>query len=480
MQRTSEMHAGAILVRGAAHLWTGQRGTAMRQAGGTDLRVRGGLITAIGTLTPEPGERTIDATGCVIYPGWVNTHHHLFQSLLKGIPAGIDQPLVQWLAAVPVSYRHFFGHEQALRVAARVGLVELMLSGCTTVCDHQYHFYPDMPYDASAVLFDEAGKLGLRLVLARGGQTMAREMTDRLAPPEVAPVTVEQFLASVEADVHRFHDPGPMAMRRIVSAITTPNWSCRPEELRLMAREARRLGIRLHSHLSETFDYVRWAREVHGCSPLQFVEAHEWVGSDVWFAHMVHLDDEEIALCARTGTGVAHCPQSNGRLGSGIARVPEMLAAAVPVGLAVDGAASNEAADMISEAHACWLMHRADPRAGGRAVAGGGQPGGHAAALTVEDVVHIGTAGGARVLGLDGVGTLAVGMAADFAVHELDEPRYFGLHDIAVGPVASGGRPKLRALVCNGRVVVEQDTIPGLDLAGLRRDAAALVAQMNF
>jgi 8-oxoguanine deaminase len=478
MQRTSEMHADAILVRGAANLWTGQRGAAMRHAGGNDVRVRGGLITAIGRLSPEPGERVLDAADCVIYPGWVNTHHHLFQSLLKGIPAGINLPLVQWLAAVPVTYRRFFDHEQALRVAARVGLVELMLSGCTTVCDHQYHFYPGMPFDASAVLFDEAGKLGLRLVLARGGQTMAREMTDGLAPPEVAPVTVEMFLASVEADVQRFHDAGPMAMRRIVSAITTPNWSCRPEELRLMAREARRLGIRLHSHLSETFDYRRWAREVHDMTPLQFVEAHEWVGSDVWFAHMVHLDDDEIALCARTGTGVAHCPQSNGRLGSGIARVPEMLAAGMPVGLAVDGAASNEAADMISEAHACWLMHRADPRAGGRTVAGGGQPGGHAAALTVEDVVHIGTAGGARVLGLDGVGTLAVGMAADFAVYDLDEPRYFGLHDIAVGPVASGGRPKLRALVCNGRVVVERDTIPGLDLGALRRDAAALVSQM--
>jgi len=476
----NENPAGDLLVHGAAHLWTGERGAAMRHAGGTDLRVRGGVITAIGTLTPEPAERVIDASGCVLYPGWVNTHHHLFQSLLKGIPAGIDLPLVQWLAAVPVPYRRYFDQEQALRVAARVGLVELMLSGCTTVCDHQYHFYPGMPYDASQALFDEAGKLGLRLVLARGGQTMARDMTDVQAPPEVAPVTVEMFLESVEADVRRFHDPGPMAMRRIVSAITTPNWSCRPEELRLMAREARRLGIRLHSHLSETFDYVRWAREVHGITPLQFVEAHDWVGSDVWFAHMVHLSDDEIAFCARTGTGVAHCPQSNGRLGSGIARVPEMLAASVPVGLAVDGAASNEAADMISEAHACWLMHRADPRAGGRAVAGAGQPGGHAAALTVEDVVHIGTAGGARVLGLGGVGMLAVGMAADFAVYDLDGPRYFGLHDMAIGPVASGGRPTLRALVCNGRVVVEHDTIPGLDLGELRRDAAALVGRMNF
>ncbi len=475
-----------VLVRGAAHLWTGRRGVAMRHAGGTDLRVRGDVITAIGSLAPEPGERVIDARGCVIYPGWVNTYHHLFQSLLKGIPAGIDKALVPWLAAVPVPYRRHFDTERALRVAARIGLVELLLSGCSTVADHQYHYWPDMPFDASAALFDEAGRLGVRFVLCRGGQTQARAMTDGSAPPQAAPETLDGFLASIERDVQRFHEPGPMAMRRVVSAITTPNWSCRADELKPMAREARRLGIRLHSHLSESFDYVRWAREVHGCTPLQFVQQHEWVGPDVWYAHMVHLDDDEIRLCAETGTGIAHCPQSNGRLGSGIARVPEMLAVGVPVSLAVDGAASNEAADMQSEAHACWLLHRADPRAGERAAQAGrqagqhpAQPGGDAAAMTVQDVVHIGTAGGARVLGLDGVGTLEVGKAADFAVYDLDDPRYFGLHDAAIGPVASGGRARLRALLVAGRVVVENDTIPGLDLAELRREAHQLVDAMQ-
>ena len=220
---------------------------------------------------------------------------------------------------------------------------------------------------------------------------------------------------------------------------------------------------------------MRWAREVHGCTPLQFVERHEWVGPDVWYAHMVHLDDDELRLCAETGTGIAHCPQSNARLGSGIARIPEALALGVPVSLAVDGAASNEAADMASEAHAAWLMHRADPRAGAR----GTQPGGLAGAMTVEDVVHIGTAGGARVLGLDGVGTLEVGKAADIAIYDLSEPRHFGLHDPAIGPVASGGRTPLRALLVQGRVVVDKDRIPGLDLAQLRADAQRLVSRMT-
>lgn len=464
-----------LLVKGAAHLLTGRR-DAPRATGGNDVRVRGGVITALGTLAPEPGERVIDARGCVVYPGWVNTHHHLFQSLLKGIPGGIDLALVPWLAAVPVKYRRFFDREEMLRIAARVGLVELALSGCSTVCDHQYHYYPGIPFDASAVVFEEAERLGLRFVLARGGQTQARAMTDGEAPPQVTPETLDAFLASVEHDVNRFHQRGPMPMRQVVSAITTPNWSCRPEELKLMAREARRLGIRLHSHLSETYDYVRWAREVHDCTPLEFVESHDWVGPDVWYAHMVHLDDGELKRCAETGTGIAHCPQSNARLGSGIARIPEALALGVPVGLAVDGAASNEAADMASEAHMAWLVHRADPRAAAR----GPQPGGLAHAMTVEDVVHIGTAGGAKMMGLQGVGTLEVGQAADIAVYDLDDPRHFGLHDPALGPVASGGRATLRALLVHGRTVVEQGRIPGLDLAALRADAQRLVSAMTL
>ncbi len=463
-----------LLIRGADHLWTGLRGTAMRASGGNDLRVRGGVITDIGTLASEPGERVLDAAGCVIYPGWVNTHHHLFQSLLKGIPAGVNLGLVAWLGAVPVPYRRHFDREETLRLAARIGLVELLLSGCTTVADHQYHYYPGMGFDASAAVFEEATRLGVRFVLCRGGQTVARAMTDAQAPPHAAPETLDQFMAAVERDARRYHDPGPMAMRRVASAITTPNWSCKADELRPMAREARRLGIRLHSHLLESYDYVRWAREMHGCSVLQFVEQHEWVGADVWFAHMVHMDDADLRLAAATGTGIAHCPQSNARLGSGIARIPEALALGVPVSLAVDGAASNEAADMISEAHAAWLMHRADPRAGARGV----QPGGLAHAMTVEDVVHIGTQGGARVLGLAGVGTLEVGKAADLAVYELDQPRHFGLHDPAIGPVASGGRPTLRALLVQGRTVVENDRIPGLDLEQLRRDAQAAVQLM--
>jgi 8-oxoguanine deaminase len=459
------MLASGLLIQGAAALWTGLEGAAARRdvaALGADVRVRGRRIEAIGRLKPEPGETVLNASGCVLMPGWVNTHHHLFQSLLKGVPAGLDLALVPWLSAVPVAYRRHFDHEAVLRTAARVGLVELLLSGCTTVADHQYHHYPDMPFDASAAVFDEAAALGVRLVMARGGQTQARAI-DVDPPPQCRPETLEQFMAGIERDAQRFHDSAPDAMRRVVSAPTTPTWSVPPEHLVPIARQARALGLRLHSHLSETADYVRYCREVHGCSPVDFVERHEWLGPDVWFAHMVHLSAQEIAQVAASGTGVAHCPQSNCRLGSGVAPVAAMRAAGVPVSLAVDGAASNEAADMLSEAHLAWLLHRA---------VGGAQ------AMGVGDVVAMGTRAGAQVLGLEAVGSLQVGQQADIVVWSPDEVAHAGLHDIGLAPVVSG-RCRARFVLVAGDVRVREGRVPGLDLDALKHEAAAAVAHMQ-
>ncbi|NBD21063.1 amidohydrolase family protein [Aquabacterium fontiphilum] len=452
-----------VLIKNAQAMLTGLPGVQARipPEQGRDLRVQGALIHEIGTLTPRDGERVIDASDCVLMPGWVNTHHHLFQSLLKGIPAGIDAGLMAWLSAVPVAYRRHFDHDAVLRLAARLGMVELLLSGCTTVADHQYHYYPGMPFDASAAVFEEAARLGVRFVLCRGGQTITRAI-DVNPPPQVRPETLDQFLNAIERDVQRWHDPSPMSMRRVVSAPTTPTWSVAVDHLRPIAEHARSLGIRLHSHLSETADYVRYCREVHGCTPVDFVGEHGWLGDDVWYAHLVHLSPAEIDTLVRTGTGMAHCPQSNGRLGSGVAPAPAMLRAGGAVSLAVDGAASNEAADMAHEAHTAWLVHRAV---------------GGPAALTTDEVVHMGTAGGARVLGLPGVGTLAVGQAADLVLVPLNEPRHWGLHDAGVAPVASGAY-RARTVLCAGRVVVDNGEIPGLDLAQLHAEADAAVRVM--
>ncbi|WP_029591720.1 amidohydrolase family protein [Franconibacter pulveris] len=465
----------AILIKNCAAMLTGERHAPRSPA--RDIRIRDGVIREMGELTPQADERVIDARDCVAYPAWVNTHHHLFQSLLKGEPQGLNQSLSAWLAATPYRFRGAFD-EQTFRIAARIGLVELLRSGCGTVADHHYLYWPDMPFDGAAVLFEEADALGMRFVLCRGGATQTRGLESDL-PTALRPEKFDAWMADVERLTAKYHQPGAHAFRQVVMAPTTTLHSTTPQELRESARLARSLGIRLHSHLSETVDYLDAARAKFGMTPLQFCAEQEWTGEDVWFAHLVKLLPEEIRLLGETGSGIAHCPQSNGRLGSGIADLVALEAAGVKVSIGVDGAASNEAADMQSETHAAWLLQRArkgmlaKPRYEGGQFEGGGD------AATIEDVVRWGTAGGAQVLGLTGTGTLAPGQAADIALYRLDDPRYFGLHDIAIGPVACGGRAYLKALLVGGRVAVEEDRVPGLDLAALGRQAQEAVLTLQ-
>ena len=464
-----------MLLRHAAAVLTGLRGAAARSRA-TDLRIAGGVITEMGRgLAAQEGERVLDASDCVVYPGWVNTHHHLFQSLLKGVPAGIDATLTPWLKSVPYAHRGGFD-EATLRLAARIGIVELMLSGCTTVADHHYLYWPGMEYDPTEVLFDEAARLGVRFMLLRGGATQTRD-AEAGAPAHLRPESLDALVGSVEAAARRYHQRGPRPRTRVAMAPTTVTISLNTGEAREVARAARAIGVPLHSHLSETVSYIEHCRQAFDRLPVEYAAEQEWLGPDVWFAHLVHLSASEMRLLADSRTGIAHCPQSNGRLGSGVAPAPALDRLGARVSLGVDGAASNEAADMLSEAHQCWLMHRAHAGAASRArPEGAGEAGGDA--VTVEQVVRWGSAGGAEVLGFDGVGTLAVGQAADLAVYDLDEPRYFGLHDPALGPVVSGGRPRLRWLVADGRVLVEDDAIPGLDMAALRADARSAVQRL--
>ncbi|MFL9998290.1 Cytosine/adenosine deaminase [Burkholderia sp. GAS332] len=468
----------STLIRNAAAIMTGGRGTAddPSRVKGPDIRIVGDTIDAIGALTPRPGETVVDATDCVIYPAWVNTHHHLFQSLLKGDTAGLDATLTPWLAATPYRFRALFD-ERRFRLAARIGLIELARSGCATVADHNYVYYPGMPFDSSAILFEEAEKLGLRFVLLRGGATQTRQLEAEL-PTALRPETLDTYVADIERLAARYHDASPRAMQRVVMAPTTVLYSISPREMRETAAVARRLGLRLHSHLSETVGYQDSAHSMYRQSPVAFCGEHDWLGSDVWYAHLVKVDADEIALLAQTGTGVAHCPQSNGRLGSGICPVREMADAGVPVSIGVDGAASNEAADMISEVHMTWLAQRARLGMMAQPTYRGGSFEGGAGAASVADVVHWGTAGGARVMGLDEVGKVAVGYAADLAVYRLDDPRYFGLHDPAIGPVASGGRPSLAVLFSAGKRVVVDDQIEGVDLGALAREARGAVREL--
>ena len=449
----------AMLIENATGIFTGLAGPAMRATG--QIRIRDGVIVEIGALEPRPDEQRLDARGGVVYPGLVSTHHHLFQSVLKGVRAGIDLPLAGWLRSVP--YRFWSKiDEEALAVAARIGLTELLLSGTTTVADHHYLFSDSFRFEPAQVIFEVARSLGLRLVLCRGGATVARHVdpTQSMPPPVEA---LDRMLQSVEACAQRFHDASPGSLSRVALAPTTPTWSLDPGELRETIAAARRMKLRLHSHLSETSDYVDFCLSVHGKRPVHWLADHDWLGEDVWFAHLVHLDAEELRILASTGTGMAHCPQSNCRLGSGVAPADAMARLGGAVSLGVDGAASNEAADMLCEMHSAWHTHRA--------VKG-------AAAVTVEDVVHWATAGGARVLGMPNIGTLRPGQQADIAIFNLDEPRHFGLHDPMIAPVTCAGSAKLRYLLIGGRIVVEDGAIPGLDLQKLKYDAARVVTRL--
>ncbi|MCJ8159965.1 amidohydrolase family protein [Acinetobacter zhairhuonensis] len=468
------------LIKNAYAILTGLSGDAARSSA-TDIRIQDGKISALGQLSPEPEDTIVDAKDCVIYPAWVNTHHHLFQSLLKGEPQGLNQSLTSWLASTPYRFRGAFD-EATFRIAVRIGLIELLRSGCATVADHHYLYWPNMPFDGAAILFEEAEKLGMRFVLCRGGATQTRGLESEL-PQALRAEKFEDYMLDVERLVQQYHQKDANAFRKIVMAPTSSLHSTTAQQFRESAKFARQLGIGLHSHLSETVDYLDAAKHKFSMTPVQFCAEHDWVGSDVWFAHLVKLLPEEIKILGQTHTGIAHCPQSNARLGSGIADLVALEHAGMTISIGVDGAASNEAADMLSETHAAWLMQRA--RKGMLAVPqyDGGLFEGGADAATIEDIVRWGTAGGAKILGLDQVGTIEVGQQADFVLYQLDDPRYFGLHDIAIGPIASGGRAHIKAMFVAGKIVVQDDQIPDVDmkeLAWQARQAVQLLQQRTL
>jgi cytosine/adenosine deaminase-related metal-dependent hydrolase len=450
----------SMLIENAEGIFTGLPGEAMRAKGA--IRVKDGRIAAIGDLIPEPGEQRLNASGCVIYPGLVSTHHHLMQSVLKGVKPGLDSALFAWLRQVP--YRFWSKlDEDAMSIASQIGLVELLLSGTTAAADHHYMFSDAYEFDPADVMFDTAQKLGLRFVFCRGGATVARSF-DTPDIMEMPTEPLDKMIERVEACAKKYHNPAPDSMTRVAFSPTTPPFAVHEGELKEIAAAARRMKVRVHSHMSETKDYVEFCLEKFGKRPIYWMADHDWLGPDIWFAHCVHMDEGEIKLFAETGTGMAHCPQSNCRLGSGIAPAPRLASIGGLVSLGVDGAASNEAADMISEMHSCWHVHRG--------LRGPDD-------VLVEDVVRWSTAGGAKVLGWDETGVLAPGKLADIAVFELSHPRYFGMHDVLSGPVTCGGAAHLRYLMVGGKIVVEDGNIPGMDLVRLRHRALEVVARIS-
>jgi cytosine/adenosine deaminase-related metal-dependent hydrolase len=412
------------------------------------LLVDGDRIAAIGTGSWRggPADATVDGRGCLLTPGLVNTHHHLYQWATRGRAQQAD--LFGWLTELyPVWARI---DEETVVAASAAGLGWLALSGCTTSADHHYVF-PHGAGDLFAASVTGAERIGLRFHPTRGSMDLGAA-AGGLPPDELVEET-EAALAATEEAIDRFHDPSPGAMVRVAVAPCSP-FSATAKLMTEAAELARRKGVRLHTHLAETAEESAYCADRHGCTPAEYAERLGWLGPDVWLAHCVHLDDAAVARFGQTGTGVAHCPSSNARLGAGVARVADLLAAGVPVGLGVDGPASQEAGQLGAELRQALLAAR---------LRGG------PAALTARQALELGTLGGARCLGRsDEIGTLEVGKLADLALWRLDGLGHAGIEDPVTALVFGPPAPLARLLV-GGRTIVADGVLQTADEQDLAR-----------
>ena len=430
----------------------------------TDLRIRDGRIAELGRNlrpTPEHRETIVDASGCVVWPGLVNTHHHLAQSIMKGVPAGLNQGLGEWLSSVP--YRFWPKVTPDLMYhAARLGLYELIRSGATTCADHHYLYHAGTSPELEEAVWQAADELGVRLVLCRGSATETGSH-EGMIEHRIEPETLDQVIDRLDASRRKHHQDGPDAMKKLVVAPTSLIHSSTPDSLRAQGQWAREHGLRMHSHLLEVaFDEIQ-SQQKYGMSAIDYAESCGWLGPDVWYAHLVHSDPHAIERLAATGTGIAHCPTSNCRLGSGIAPVIDMAKAGVPISLAVDGSASAESGSMLQELNLTWLIHRA--------VHGPD-------ATSLEQVLDWAVHGGARQLDLDDTGTLAVGKAADLVLYDIGQPRFSGVHTPLMGPLMCGEPVQVRDSFVQGRRIVEEGRVAGLDEAELTRKVQKGVADL--
>ncbi|UCM91020.1 8-oxoguanine deaminase [Streptomyces marincola] len=402
-------------------------------------------IEAVGP-GPAPADlpgvtRRVDGTGHLATPGLVNTHHHFYQWLTRGLAQ--DANLFDWLTALyPVWARI---DEPMVHAAAQASLAMMARGGVTTAADHHYVF-PRGAGDLFGAEIRAARETGLRFTATRGSMDLGE--SDGGLPPDFAVESTEEALRATEQAVREHHDPAPGSMLRVAVAPCSP-FSVTTELMRESAALARRLGVRLHTHGSETVEEADFCRRRFGMGPTAYFESVGWLGEDVWMAHCVHMDDEDVAAFARTRTGVAHCPSSNARLAAGIARVPDLLAAGVPVGLGVDGTASNEAGELRTELRNALLVARLGPH--------------RERALTARQALRLGTRGGAEVLGRDGeIGSLAPGRLADLVLWRIDGLGHSTIADPVAALVLGPPAPVTLSLV-NGVPVVEDDRLLTVD-----------------
>ena len=414
-----------------------------RELTNNDIRISEGQITEIGQNLISKGEKNvINAHGCLITPGLVNTHHHLFQTLTRAVPGGQDALLFGWLKTLYPIWSKFGPDE--MRISAMTGLAELALSGCSLSSDHLY-LYPNGSRLDDTI--DAATEIGIRFSPTRGSMSIGE--SDGGLPPDNLVEDENYILQDCIRVIDKFHNPKPSSMIQVGIAPCSP-FSVTRELMRDSALLGREKGVYLHTHLAENDEDIAYSLEKFGCRPGQYAEDLGWTGSDVWHAHCVKLNAEEQELFARTQTGISHCPCSNCRLGSGIAPIRQMRDAGVSVGLGVDGSASNDSGNLILEARQAMLMQRVSQGAD---------------AMSSREALEIATRGGADVLGRPECGRLAVGKRADIAIWDISQLESAGSWDPAA--ILLTGPTRVKHLLIEGRQIIEDGQLLTVDLANL-------------
>jgi cytosine/adenosine deaminase-related metal-dependent hydrolase len=419
---------------------------ARREIRGGGLYVEDNAILAVGPADslPAHADEVIDLAGHVVLPGLVNTHHHMFQSLTRAVPHTQDASLFDWLRALYPMWARLT--PPMAHASAGVAMAELMLSGCTTSSDHLYLHPNGVRLDDT---IEAAASIGMRFHAMRGSMSVGESRGG--LPPDALVEDEDAILADTRRVIETWHDPSRHAMLRVGVAPCSP-FSVSRDLMRESAALARSYGVSMHTHLAENESDVAYTREHFGCTPAEYAEELGWVGRDVWHAHCVKLDAAGIASFGRTRTGVAHCPCSNMRLASGIAPVRRMRDAGVPVGLGVDGSASNDGGHLLGEARQAMLLQRVASGTG---------------AMGAREALEIATLGGAAVLGRDDIGALAPGMSADFVAFDLRTPAFSGAAHDPVAALAFCAPPQVAWSVVDGRVVVREGRLATLDLGPL-------------
>lgn len=408
------------------------------------MLVQDGVIVQIGALENVQADETIDASSMILYPGLINTHHHLYQTFSRNLPHVQRMELFPWLKTLYEIWKNL--EEDTIYYSSLTGMGELLKNGCTTCLDHHYVFPQGKSDRFLDAQFAAADALGIRFHATRGSMDLS--VKDGGLPPDSVVQPIDKIMYDSELAVKKFHDGSRYSMHQVALAPCSP-FSVTEDLLRETAIVARQLGVRMHTHLAETKDEENYLKERLGMRPLEYMESLGWIGEDVWYAHGIHFNDDELKRMAQTRTGVAHCPVSNMKLSSGIAQIPRMLELGVPVGLAVDGSASNDGSNLLEELRVGYLLHRLNNSE---------------TAPTGADMLKIATRGSASVLGRDDLGCIAVGMAADFFLVDSNRLELAGtLQDVAAIPAVVGLKGAVDYTVVNGKIVVKNGNLVNVD-----------------